>query len=250
VTWSGDDLEWFGSPYFVTPRLEGDTMRPREPDWQAAVPAHLWHGMAEQGARALAGIHRADVSQAKAYLGDFWGFEFDVTRWDRFAERAAEPERLALQPRVRQRLLDTIPADAHVGLYHGDFQWGNLLYSPAPECRLLAVLDWELTGIGATLNDIGWLCMFNDPAAWGGVRVFVADNSMPSAGELEAMYVDALGTNPGRVAWFRALAAYKFSIISGFNLMLHRRGKRHDPKWEETALAMAPLMEYAAAQLA
>jgi hypothetical protein len=32
--------------------------------------------------------------------------------------------------------------------------------------------------------------------------------------------------------------------------MLHRRGKRHDPKWEETALAMAPLMEYAAAQLA
>ena len=34
------------------------------------------------------------------------------------------------------------------------------------------------------------------------------------------------------MAWFRALAAYKFAIITGFNLALHRRGKRPDPLWE------------------
>ncbi|MEC9132371.1 MAG: hypothetical protein VX853_00305, partial [Pseudomonadota bacterium] len=27
VRWSGDDLEWFGCPYFVVPWLQGDVMR-------------------------------------------------------------------------------------------------------------------------------------------------------------------------------------------------------------------------------
>ncbi|MEZ5596399.1 MAG: hypothetical protein R3E84_08410 [Pseudomonadales bacterium] len=45
--------------------------------------------------------------------------------------------------------------------------------------------------------------------------------------------------------WFRALAAYKFAIISGFNLMLHRRGKRIDETWEQTSLCMEPLMRRA-----
>ena len=30
-----------------------------------------------------------------------------------------------------------------------------------------------------------------------------------------------------------------------FNLMLHRRGKRHDPNWEDTALSIEPSMEWA-----
>ena len=44
------------------------------------------------------------------------------------------------------------------------------------------------------------------------------------------------------VNWFRALAAYKFAIISGFNLSLHRRGKRDDPLWETSKLSMEPLV--------
>lgn len=247
--WWGDDLEWFGCPYFVTERLNGDTMRPRDELWQAAIPQEHWWSMAAQGVRALAGIHRVDSRKAQEYLGEYWGFEFDITRWDRFAERAAEPARLALQPRVKQRLLDTIPAGAHIGLFHGDFQWANVLYSPPPECKLLAVIDWELTGIGPTLNDLGWVCTFNDERAWGGTRSMGLPGAMPGAGEIEQIYAEAWGANPGKVAWFRASAAYKFSIISGFNLMLHRRGKRPDPTWEETSLAMAPLMEYALVML-
>ena len=53
--------------------------------------------------------------------------------------------------------------------------------------------------------------------------------------ELIDMYASAWGAPLPDVSWFRALAAYKFAIISGFNLGLHRRGKRHDPLWETTA---------------
>jgi aminoglycoside phosphotransferase (APT) family kinase protein len=239
VIWSGDDLQWFGRPYFIQPRIEGDVLRG---DYLLQFTPEQRRAMAHQAMTALAGIHRVDWQEKAQYLGEFWGFEFDVTRWDRFSDRAAEPQRLALQPVVRQKLLDRMPADTRIGLYHGDFQWANLMYSR--DATLVAVIDWELTGIGATLNDVGWICAFNDPRAWAAPYA-LSIGQMPEAGELEAIYRDAWGANLGDLRWFQALAVYKFAIISGFNLMLHRRGKRHDPQWEETALSMQPNLQYA-----
>ncbi len=238
VVWSGDDPQWFGSPYFIVPRIEGDVLRG---EWLDRFNAEQLRDMARQAMTALAGIHRVPPERA-SYLGDFWGFEFDVSRWDRFAERAADPELLALQPAVRDRLLAQAPSSARIGLYHGDFQWSNLMYSA--EGRLRAVIDWELTGIGASLNDLGWICIFSDPTAWAHESA-TAEGKLPHADELEAMYREAWGSDPGETRWFRALAAYKFGCITGFNLMLHRRGKRHDPHWEIIAPSARSNMEYA-----
>ena len=114
--------------------------------------------------------------------------------------------------------------------------------------NLVAVIDWELTGSGATLNDVSWICAFNDPRAWAAPTTRNICQ-MPEADELAAMYRDAWGTNAGDIGWFQALAVYKFAIISGFNLMLHRRGKRPDPHWEDTSRSMQANMEYAALML-
>jgi aminoglycoside phosphotransferase (APT) family kinase protein len=238
VVWSGDDPQWFGLPYFVTPKLPGDILRG---DWLHHFTPAQRTDMARQSMTALAKIHRVDPAKC-SYLGDFWGFEFDVTRWDRFYEKAAEPQRLALQPRVRELLLAKIPQDTRIGIYHGDFQWANLLFSD--EAKLLAVIDWELCGIGATLNDVGWICAFNDPRPWLHAGA-TAEGLMPHADELEAMYREAWGGDPGDIAWFKALALYKFAHITGFNLMLHRRGKRHDPHWEDIGPSAQSNMEEA-----
>ena len=236
VLWSGDDPQWFGRPYFIVERIEGDVFRDKYLDRFSEGQVQ---SVARQAMAAIAGVHKVDKARC-AYLGDFWGFEFDVTRWDRFYERSEDQHRLALQPRVRQLLLDQIPADSNIGIYHGDYQWGNMMVSE--DARLRAIIDWELCGVGATLNDVGWICAFRDPTAWAPGRV---STRIPEAGYLEEMYREALGNDPGNIRWFKALAVYKFSIITGFNLMLHRRGKRHDPSWEETALSMDPNMEYA-----
>ena len=66
---------------------------------------------------------------------------------------------------------------------------------------------------------------------------------LPPADELIAMYEQAHGAKLPDLNWFRALAAYKFAIISGFNLGLHRRGKRHDPHWELLGPSMTSLIE-------
>ena len=66
---------------------------------------------------------------------------------------------------------------------------------------------------------------------------------------LVGLYEDAWGEPLPDLRWFRALAAYKFAVITGFNLMLHRRGKRDDPLWETSKFSMTPLVDRAAALL-
>lgn len=236
ILWASAEEDWFGDPYFIQPRLEGDTLKD---DWPLQFSNDQLRAMAKDAMTALAGIHKVDPARAP-YLGDHWGYEFDVERWERFYERAAEPQLLALQPRVKQLLLENIPHDARIGIFHGDFQWTNLLYSARAE--LLAVIDWELCGIGPTLNDVGWICAFSDPEAWAHQQIA---SRMPHGDELESFYRDAYGPVEGNLKWFKALAMYKFAIISGLNLSLHRRGKRHDPHWEEIKPSMQSNMEYA-----
>ena len=39
VRWSGNDLEWFGRPYFVVPHLDGDVMRLGPGEWAEKLSA-------------------------------------------------------------------------------------------------------------------------------------------------------------------------------------------------------------------
>ena len=240
VKWSGDDPHWFGRPDFIVPQLQGDVVRLDGTGWVSDLDVSTTRGMATQAIDALVRINKLDWKQAP-YLGAPVALDADVVRWDRFVDKAAEPQRLQLVPAVREMLLQQLPADAPVGIFHGDFQWSNLFYSKQGE--LLAVIDWELVGVGAVLNDIGWFATFNDPTAWADVAH--RGHYMPQAEDLIAMYIDAYGEDLPDIDWYRALAAYKFAIITGFNLMLHRRGKRHDPMWETTKDSMQPLLHRA-----
>lgn len=239
VKWSGTDLQWFGCPYFVTPLLRGDVLRVGKGEWGGRLKPKEILAIGREAMTALADIHRVDTAKLE-YLGDPVELDEDVTRWDTFFERVAEPERLANAPRVRSLLLENRPTDVHIGLFHGDFQSANLFCSQS-DPQLLAVIDWELTGIGAVLNDVGWVCTFSDKEAWApGHRGNFLD-----ATRLEALYIEAWGAPVPDIAWFRALACYKFAIITGFNLSLHRRGKRVDESWEESKRSMAPLVDRA-----
>ncbi len=138
---------------------------------------------------------------------------------------------------TRDRLLATVPADPDIGVFHGDYQTGNLLFA---EGQLVAVLDWEISGIGAQLLDLGWLLMMNDPASWANGDALA---TVPPFDELVERYAVASGryVRLDEVAWFRALAGYRFGVIACFNVMLHRTGKRPDPEWDNIAPSVPKL---------
>jgi aminoglycoside phosphotransferase (APT) family kinase protein len=227
VLWAGDETSTFGVPFYVVPRIDGVTLS--DPETIACFDRPALSQAARQAMGALVEVHRVDWRERCGYLGGFTGLEHEISRWDRLAERAADREELlALAPAVRQKLLETMPDRFDVGLFHGDFQFQNLMYSR--DGVLLAVIDWELCGIGPTLNDLGWIAAFHDQAAWGPVPR--PSTAFADAAELRQWYFEALGHEQPHADWFEALSLYKYAIITGFNLMLHRRGKRVDEAWE------------------
>jgi hypothetical protein len=45
--------------------------------------------------------------------------------------------------------------------------------------------------------------------------------------------IDLYGADPAESRWYLAVSCYKYAAIFGYNLMLHRRGKRPDPMYEQ-----------------
>jgi aminoglycoside phosphotransferase (APT) family kinase protein len=228
VLWYGDEPEFFDRPFFVVGFREGFKLN------ESTLPrAHLKR-LARKGIETLAALHRVAWEPRRAAWGEPFALSEEMKRLDYLLDRPTlDPAVVARGPELRERLRSSLPADTRIGCVHGDFQWSNVLFN---EERVVALIDWEISLIGATLLDLGWICFFSDPASW--VDASTRDPLM-GADELVDTYAEVAGfpVSKAEVRWFRAFAGYRFGVITCFNLMLHRRGKRPDPLWEETALS-------------
>ncbi|MEQ8661744.1 MAG: phosphotransferase, partial [Gammaproteobacteria bacterium] len=128
--------------------------------------------------------------------------------------------------------------------FHGDYQPGNCLYAGDALC---GVIDWELSGIGAQLLDLGWLLMIADSSVWtpGWMPLHP-----PPARHIVAAYTAANGRDSALVPWYQALANYRLACIACLNVKLHRKGQRHDPMWENNARSVLPMFRRAQALVA
>ncbi len=237
ILWYDDDPRWFGRPFFVAEFIAGDKPALGERRFSADEMRRC----SAAAASAAAALHRLDWRAWRHVFGEPVELAGELDRLARLLDRPTLEQRLiARAPQLRARLIATMPQRIRLGCVHGDFQWSNCLFR---DHRLVALIDWELAQTGAVLIDIGWLCMFSDRESWA------TDDLLPAACPLPDEIVDeyerALGDQieRGDVGWFRAFAGYRFGVITAFNLMLHRRGKRPDPMWETIALSGPRLFE-------
>ncbi len=134
--------------------------------------------------------------------------EGEISRWTWLMERA--PSELTAQaPRLAGLLVERQPRPRPPVLVHGDYHFGNMLFDRG---RVTAVVDWEIAQLGQPLLDLCCISL-----------------SHVSADAVGEMY----GVDPNDYRWYRALTHYKYAAIFGYNLMLHRRGKRPDPSYEQ-----------------
>lgn len=239
VVWAGDDEQWFGVPYLMVERLPGETcfLWDPQPVWDrigSTIP-DLWR----LGAQTLAEIHRLDW---RRYLGGWAPVQpvaAEVERWIPIYAQSPEPAWAQAADELRGLLLERLPAVVPTGLVHGDYQIGNLLFEKG---RVRAVIDWELSGLGAHLLDIGWYLMCADPESWH--PDWAPVNPAP-LDELQGIYEEGMAARFPDLAWYRALAGYRMGSIVCINVKLHRRGHRHDPLWEHYALAAPHLFAQA-----
>ncbi len=242
VVWWDDDEQWFDVPFFMVRFLHGETYQVREPApvFAEIDCADLFRGAVE----ALAAVHRVDHRRVLADWEQPRALSAEIEFWSPILGKAAEPEWTTLGERTRDLLLAHLPDSPHVGIFHGDFQTGNILFDAPDGPGVVAVVDWEISGIGAQLLDLGWLLFMNDVESWADPAGL---ERVPPFEQIVAWYSAAVGraVSVDDVAFYRALAGYRFGVISGLNVMLHRTGKRPDDEWERIALSVPTMFSRA-----
>jgi len=219
VAWARDD-PGLGTDVIAQRRIDGRPLHMF--DAAASVPTpddaepHL-----RQAVEALASIHRVRI-------GD-WAEPRSVTdevgTWTRLLPRLPEQAWTDRAAALADELLRSDPGNHVIGLVHGDYQTNNLLYGD--DGKLLAVVDWELAGVGTVGLDAGWLAMMLDPHCWGPpLREQLLVRAAPS--QIRAWYEEVTGTPLAGFDWYLALACFRYGVIGAYNVRLHRTGRRPD----------------------
>lgn len=236
LPWAGAEDEPFGAPFIAMERLAGRTFIVWEPS-AALLEApddlpDLWLATA----RAMGQLHgfewRRDLTawETPTTLG------VELSRWETLLRHTQDETWLALGTTLLAGLRRAVPEPLAIGLIHGDFQPGNVLFDKG---RLTGVIDWDLAGIGPQGTDIGWLLMMADLDGW-------AEGWKPMAPPPRAALLDAYwqagGTERADLGWYQAFAHFRLAAIAGLNLKLHRDGRRPDPIWEKFAPSIPVLL--------
>lgn len=230
IRWFGEEPDWFGRPYFVAAFVTGDKLALGDHEFSAEEQPQL----ARLTIATLAALHAVPWEQRRAAWGEPLTLADEMTRLDTLLERPTlEPAMVGRARELREKMRPSLPAHPRTGCVHGDLNWSNCLYENG---ALRAVIDWELAQIGAVLIDLGWICLFSDRLTW--VKQELVPRHVPAPEELVAIYREysSAPVSDADAGWFRAFACYRFGVITAFNVMLHRRGKRPDPMWEDIAL--------------
>jgi aminoglycoside phosphotransferase (APT) family kinase protein len=169
------------------------------------------------------------------------GLQAEMLRWLWLMERA--PQELTNRAGHLGGLLAArVPAERVPTLVHGDYHYGNMLFRGSD---VVAVLDWEIAQIGQPLLDLGCLCIVSHRRRYEG-----APNPGGSIDvALEDLY-RLYGADADEMRWYLAMSLYKYASIFGYNLMLHRRGKRPDPMYEGLTDTIVGMIEEGIALLA
>jgi len=179
--------------------------------------------IAESAVQVLKRLHALPLNQTG--IGDEAPvtLQAEMLRWLWLIDRA--PQELTTRAGELGGLLaEKVPPERVPTLVHGDYHYGNMLFR-GPE--VVAVLDWEIAQIGQPLLDLGCLCIVSvrrrfegAPNPGGAIDIAIED--------LYRLY----GADADEMRWYLAMSLYKYASIFGYNLMLHRRGKRPDPMYE------------------
>lgn len=214
------DESVIGAVFYVMDAVDGFNPTVEMPASVAASPT-IRQRMGLELADALAALAGVDV--VAAGLEDFGkpnGFlERQVGRWASELEGYARFDawtghsELGSVSAVGDWLQDYCPSESRVGIIHGDYHIGNVIYGE--DGALRAVVDWEMATLGDPLVDLGRLLI-----SWPQdgrrhpftMRVEPLDG-FPDRAAMAARYGERSGRDLTNLPWFEVLACYKLGII-------------------------------------
>jgi len=213
-----DDLDVMGVCFYLMAPIDGFTppgspAYADDPAWPRTLAAEM-----ARGAAALARVDHRAVGLADFGRPDNW-LERQVGRWRSQLDGYAELDgysgsELPHVDLVGAWLDEHRPADCHIGICHGDYQFANVMFATA-EPALAAIVDWELSSLGDPKLDVAWMLTAwqeaGDPPGHGDGGPFW--DAMPTRREVIELYGELTGRPIDDMPWFFVLACYKLGIL-------------------------------------
>ncbi|GAB1294600.1 Acyl-CoA dehydrogenase family member 11 [Apodemus speciosus] len=171
-----------------------------------------------------------------------------VSTWTKQYQASAHQDIPAMD-QLSKWLMKNLPDnDNEECLIHGDFKLDNIVFHPK-ECRVIAVLDWELSTFGHPLSDLAHLSLFyfwprTLPMINGGS--YIQENTgIPLMEELISIYCHRRGINPNLPNWnfFMALSFFKLAGIAQGVYSRYLMGNNSSEDSFMTANTVQPLAE-------
>jgi aminoglycoside phosphotransferase (APT) family kinase protein len=246
-----DDADVFDAPFYVMERIDGQPIRGAVPERWATAPET--HGRAlEELIDALVAIHAVDPRSAglgeTTHAGDYLSRQ--VERW-RAQLASYDGRELADAQRISEWLDAHRPLDQPSTLCHGDYKLDNVLFSPPPPPKLLAVVDWEMASIGDPLVDLAWALIFH-PGPEGTMRLGMAKEPrfdvthLPDRAELVERYATLSGRDTSALGWYDVFARWKLAVVLEGSYAKFQRGLSDKPIHEHFGAQADLLLESAA----
>lgn len=207
-----------GRPFLLMEKLPGLRI---EAAMAAGVPPAV---LAQSAMRILGQLQRVPAAASGLDRERPVSISEELARW-RWLMQRAPPDLTQAGPQLEALLAADPPGAQPAVLVHGDFHYGNMLFT---EGQVVGLVDWEIAELGQPLLDPSCLCV--------AAEVGASEPEMPALGRWDVpagLVAETFELDWADFAWWRALTHYKYAAIFGYNLMLHRRGKRPDPTYEE-----------------
>lgn len=210
-----EDRDVIGTMFYVMSFEEGRIF------WNPALPEiarEERHAYYDAIVQAMAALHEVDIEAAG--LSDYGRagnyFERQISLWTR-QYRTAETERIeAMETLIRWLPVHCPAQEGAPSLVHGDFRIDNLIFAP-DECRIKALLDWELSTLGHPLADLAYFCMCLRLPAKGPIMGLQGEDraalGLPAEKEIVARYCELRGI-PAIDGWSFYLAMSFFRLAA------------------------------------
>jgi aminoglycoside phosphotransferase (APT) family kinase protein len=212
------DLTVTGAPFYIMAWVNGPILE-RVDQLAMLMPTVAMRRDASLAlVETLANLHRVDVDAVGlGELGPRGGYlPRQLDRMYKVWNRTKTRE-LPIIDSLYERLRLACPPQAHTGLVHSDFRFGNVIL--APSLRPAAVLDWELCALGDVLVDLGFLLANWDLPAdpWPNVWMELPPTrggGFPTRAELVKHYEAFTGWDISHIDYYRAFCLWRIAIIA------------------------------------
>jgi len=222
VRWLELDESVLGAAFFVMERLEG-----RVP---ADIPTYVAEGFVSEATpeqrralqdntvAAIARIHSIDLGENDVSFLEFpvegkTPLERHVANQRAYYEWATPDKRSPLIERTFAHLEQSWPKETSTVVSWGDSRIGNVMYA-SDGFEPVAILDWEMAGLGPRELDLGWLSFMHTffQKLFEGMGITgLPDFLRPE--DLAATYREITGHPVEDLRWYVTYAALRHAII-------------------------------------